>query len=44
MLGSKISNAQDNNSFATAFMHLRLRREFKEDYMRVGESKIRIAG
>lgn len=26
--------------FAVSFMHLELRRELKEDYMRVGESKV----
>lgn len=32
MLGTKILNALENNTFATSFMHLRLRREYK-DYM-----------
>lgn len=31
MPGSKISNAPQNNSFAASFMHLKLRREGKED-------------
>ena len=39
MLGSKISNAPENNSSAASFMHLELRREGKKDYMAVGESK-----
>lgn len=42
MLGSKISNALENNSFAFSFMHLELRKEFKEDYTKVGESKVGI--
>lgn len=37
--GSKTSNAPENASFAASFMHLELRRQCKEDYMRVGESK-----
>lgn len=41
MLGSKISNAPEKNSFAISFMHLRLRTECKEDYLGVGESKAR---
>lgn len=39
MQGSKISNAPENNNFAASFMHLKLRRESKENYMEVGESK-----
>ena len=31
MPGSKISNAPKNNSFAASLMHLKLRREGKED-------------
>ena len=31
-----------NPSFAVSFMHLKLRREYKEDYMKVGESKVGI--
>lgn len=42
MLGSKISGALENNSFAVYFMHLRLRMEHKEDYMQVGQSKVEI--
>lgn len=37
---SKISNTLENNSF---FMHLRLRRKFRGDYMEVGDSKVGIA-
>ena len=36
MPGSKFSNGVENNSFATSFMYLKLRRECKE------ESKARI--
>ena len=39
MQGSKISNAPENNSFALSFMHLKLRREFKEGYSKMGESE-----
>ena len=39
MKGSKIVNSPENNSFAVSFIHLRLRREPKEDYTEVGESK-----
>ena len=39
MPGSKTSNALESNSLAASFMHLGLRRECKEDYMEVGESK-----
>lgn len=39
---SKNSNALENDSFAVPFIHLLLGREHKEDYMRVGESKIGI--
>ena len=42
MKGSKISIAPESNSFADSFMHLNLRREYKEDYMEVGESKLGI--
>ena len=31
MLGSKISNAPENNSFAASFMHLKLRRGTNKD-------------
>lgn len=34
-----MSNAPKNNSFAIPYMHLRLRREFKEDYREMEESK-----
>lgn len=34
-----ISHAPEINSFVVSFMHSRLRREFKEDCMKVGESK-----
>lgn len=36
MQKSKISDAPENN-FAVSFMHLKLRRGHKEDYMKVGE-------
>lgn len=39
MLGSKIANAPEN-MFAISFLHLELKREFKEDYAMV-EKKIR---
>ena len=39
MSGSENLNAPENNSFATYFMHLRLRRECKEDYKEVGKIK-----
>ena len=42
MLGSKISNALKNNRFAISFMHVRLRREHKEDYLRVEGSRVSI--
>lgn len=38
MLGSKITDAPENSSFA-AFMHLTLRRELKEDYVSEGGRK-----
>ena len=41
MLESKIPNMLEN-SFAASFMHLKLRRESKEGYMGVGESKVGI--
>lgn len=40
MPGSKISNASENDSFEISFIHLELRREHKEDYKKVGESKV----
>ena len=42
MPGGKVSNASENISFSASFMHLKLRRKFREDYMEVGESKARI--
>ena len=38
--GSKISNAQENNVFATSFIRFRLRRKFKGVYVEVGERKV----
>lgn len=32
---TKISMALENNSFAVSFMHLKLRRDLKEDYRQV---------
>lgn len=43
MLRSKFSDVPENNSFAAAFMPLKLRREFQEDYKEVGESKVGLA-
>lgn len=40
MLGSKISVAAENNSFAVSFKYLKLRREFIEDFMKMGGSKV----
>lgn len=37
MLGSKFSNTQENNRFAASFMHVKLRKEGAEDYMKVGD-------
>ena len=42
MLGSKISNSPENANFAVSFILLELRREQKEDYMKVEESKGRL--
>lgn len=39
MPGRKISNAPKTNNFAASFVPLKLKREFKEDYMEGGESK-----
>ena len=40
MLGSKISDAPQNPSFAACFMYLELRREgTKEDYMEMGKPR-----
>ena len=38
----KTSDAPEKDSFAVSFVHLKLRQEPKEDYMKVGESKVRI--
>ena len=40
MLGSKIWNAPENYSFVASFMHLKLRKEPKENYMEAGTSKV----
>ena len=37
MLGGKISNALENNSFAASFMHWKLRRDCNKDYRRWGK-------
>lgn len=42
MLGRRISSALENNRFALAFIHLKLRRDIKEDYKEGGESKVGI--
>ena len=42
MLGRKISNALEKDSFAV-LTHLELRREYKEDYIMVRESKTGIS-
>ena len=39
MPGSRISDALENNICAVSFLHLKLRRGGKEDYMEVGENK-----
>ena len=39
MPGSKISNTPQNYSFAVSFMHLKLRREHKEDTRRWQKAK-----
>lgn len=39
MLGSKISDTLENNSFVASCMHLKVRRKRKEDYGEVGESQ-----
>lgn len=36
MLGKKISNSPESNSFVASFMHLKLRQEHKEDYAEMG--------
>ena len=41
MLGSKISNALENNNSAASSMHLKLRRDLsKKDDVKVGESQL----
>lgn len=40
--GNEISNAPENDSFSDSFMHLESRRDFKEDYMEVGEARQRL--
>ena len=40
MLGSKISNAPENNSFAASFMRLELRRELRKITWRCEKSKV----
>ena len=40
MLETKISNALANNSFTTSFKHLKLRKEHKEEYLKVGARKV----
>lgn len=42
MLGRKISNALENNSFAAFLMHFILRMEHKEGYTEAGEKKLGI--
>ena len=37
-----MSNALEINSFAASVMHLKLKRECKEDYLEVRESKVGI--
>lgn len=37
--GSKISNAPEIIGFAASLMYMKLRREFKGDYMDMGKSK-----
>lgn len=39
MPGIKISKAPENNSYAASSVHLKLRRELKEDYMEAGEAR-----
>lgn len=39
MPGSKISSDLENDCFAVSFIPMELRREHKEDYIRVGKSK-----
>ena len=42
MTRSNISDCSGNNSFVSYFIYLRLRRESRKDYRRVGENKSRI--
>lgn len=37
---TEMSNALERDNFAVSFMHLKIRRELKEDYMKRGESKV----
>lgn len=39
MPGNKIPNAPESDNFAGSFMHLKLRRGYKEDYMKVEEAR-----
>lgn len=39
LLISKISNAPKYDSFAISFLHLKLKRDHKEDYMKAVDSK-----
>ena len=39
---ARSQNALEKHSFATSFMHLKLRRESKEDYSKLGDSKAEI--
>lgn len=38
-MGSKILNALKNDSLAVSFVYLKLRRECKQGYVKVGESR-----
>ena len=42
LLGSEVSNALKSDSFSFSFMHLELRREHKEDYIKARKSKAEI--
>lgn len=42
MAESRISNALENSSFVASFMHLELKKECKEDYLKVGTKHVRI--
>lgn len=39
MPGNKLSNAPENDSFVVSFIPLELRREYRKDYMKVGQSR-----